>query len=69
MATITDGFVAGCILYAGIRLCIAGFSKEGLPLNSRKRITDRPGRIVGILALLLSLVAAVAWLLFARVVG
>lgn len=46
----------------GISLCLSGFSKKGLPLNASRRITGRPAKIIGIISLILSLIAAIAWL-------
>ena len=61
LATITDGFIVAFILGGGISLCVSGFSKKGLPLNASKRITGRPAKIIGIISLILSLVAATAF--------
>lgn len=61
MAAITQGFAVAFIMSGGISLCISGFSKKGLPLSAYKRITGRPAKVIGILSLLLSLIAAVAW--------
>jgi hypothetical protein len=62
MATITDGFIVAFIIGGGISLCVSGFSRKGLPLNACKRITGRPAKLIGIVSLLLSLIAAAAWI-------
>ena len=69
LATITDGFIIACILSGGISLCISGFSKKGLPLNESKRITGRPAKIIGIISLILSLLAATAWMFLKGAMG
>ena len=60
LAAITDGFIIAFIIGGGISLCVSGFSKKGLPLSENKRITGRPAKIIGIISLILSLVAAAA---------
>ena len=69
LATITDGFIIAFILGGGISLCLSGFSKNGLPLNASKRITGRPAKIIGIISLILSLLAATVFLFLKAAVG
>ena len=69
MATITDGVIIGVIMSGGISLCVSGFSKKGLPLSSDKRLTGRPARVVGIISLILSLIAAVVWVAMKGAMG
>jgi len=57
MDTISIG--AGIIVAGGISLCIAGFTKAGLPLNKQKRITGKTAKIVGIGSMLASIAIAV----------
>ena len=69
LATITDGFILALIMGGGISLCISGFSKKGLPLNASKRITGRPAKIIGIISLILSLLAATAFFFLKAAMG
>lgn len=69
LATITDGFIIAIIMSGGISLCVSGFSKKGLPLSSDKRITGRPAKVVGIISLILSLIAAAVWVALKAVMG
>lgn len=65
METIPVAFIVG----GGISLCIAGFRRGGLPLNAHKRITGRPARVIGIVSLILSLMAATVWIALRGAVG
>ena len=69
MATITDGFIIAFIMSGGISLCISGFSKKGLPLSANQRITGKPAKLIGIISLILSLVAATAWIFLKGAMG
>jgi hypothetical protein len=55
-------FIFGGLLAIGISLCVSGFRAKGLPLTKDKRITGTAAKIVGILALLLSIAAAAFWI-------
>ena len=50
-----NGFIAAFIVAGGISLCIAAFTKKGLPLSNDRRITGRPAKVVGMIALVVSL--------------
>jgi len=63
-----DKFIAGFILAGGLALCISGFTAKGLPLSQHKRITGRPARIIGIIALIVSLAAAIVWVALASTI-
>lgn len=67
--TLTNSFIVAFILAGGIRLCLAGFSQKGLPLDARRRLTGRPAKIVGIISLILSFVAAGVWIALKSAVG
>ncbi|MCI0331648.1 MAG: hypothetical protein L0228_00305 [Planctomycetes bacterium] len=51
----------GGFYYLGILIIgmgIAGFTKRGLPFTSKKRITGRPGQIIGAVCIAFGLVLA-----------
>jgi hypothetical protein len=60
-----DKIIVGFILAGGIILCIAGFSKKGLPVSQDQRITGRSAKIVGIISLVISVAAALVWIALA----
>ena len=64
-----NNIIVGFIVAAGITLCVSGFSKKGLPLSNEKRITGRAAKVVGIISLVLSLVAACVWIALTSAVG
>jgi hypothetical protein len=69
MITITDTIPVAFIMGGGVSLCVSGFSKNGLPLSTYKRITGRPAKVIGVVSLILSLVAAGAWIILKGAAG
>lgn len=48
----------GLVVAGGIKMCIAGFSEQGLALRKDQRISGRRAKVIGVVALFLSLGAA-----------
>lgn len=67
--TISETIPIAVIVGGGLSLCISGFSQKGLPFSQDKRIAGRPAKVIGVVSLILSLVAAAVWVALSRATG